>query len=80
MTEIGIAFEELVKGQPEPPAWSKVTGHLVWYLKMYFTRKSRWVLDVHKTPNPIGSTYAYVVSRDSVQIGFTNADFNRLNV
>jgi hypothetical protein len=32
-----------------------VTGHLIWDVKMDFTRKARWVLDGNKTPNPIGS-------------------------
>ena len=62
MTEVGIAFEVLPDGQAAPPTWKKVTGHLVWDVKMDFTRKARWVLDGHKTPNPIGSTYAGVVS------------------
>ena len=34
----------------------------------------------HKTPNPIGYTYAGVVSRDSVQILFTYADLKGNNV
>eukprot|EP00957_Ditylum_brightwellii_P031977 2424411-Ditylum_brightwellii.AAC.1 len=33
-------------------------GHLVWNVKMDFIRKAQWVLDGHKTVNPIGSTYA----------------------
>jgi hypothetical protein len=57
-----------------------VTGHLVWDVKMDFTRKARWVLDGHKTPTPIGSTYAGVVSRDSIQIAFTYAALNDLGV
>jgi hypothetical protein len=57
-----------------------VTGHLVWDVKMDFTRKARWVLDGHKTPNPIGSTYAGVVSRDSIRIAFTYAALNGLDV
>eukprot|EP00957_Ditylum_brightwellii_P110452 8423817-Ditylum_brightwellii.AAC.1 len=47
---------------------------------MDFTRKARWVLDGHKTVNPIGSTYAGVVSRDSVRIAFTYAALNNLSV
>ena len=34
----------------------------------------------HKTPNLIGSMYAGIISRDSVQIAFTYADLNSLNV
>ena len=68
-----IAFEILETGIKAPPGWSKVTGHLVFDVKMDFTRKARWVLDDHKTPDPIGSTYAGVVSRESVHIAFAYA-------
>jgi hypothetical protein len=70
----------LEENQKAPIGWRKVTGHLVWDVKMDFTRKARWVLDGHKTPNPIGSTYAGVVSRDSVRIAFTYAALNGLDV
>ena len=63
-----------------PPGWSKVTGHLVFDVKMDFTRKARWVLDRHKTPDPVGSTYAGVVSRERVRITFTYASLNGLDV
>jgi hypothetical protein len=64
MHNVGVAFEVLEEGKKAPVGWSKVTGHLVWDVKMDFSRKARWVLDGHKTPNPVGSTYAGVVSRD----------------
>jgi hypothetical protein len=80
ITKIGVAFEVLAESQRAPPGWSKVTGHLIWDLKMDFTRKARWVLDGHKTPNPVGSMYAGVVSRDSVQIAFTYAALNGVDV
>ena len=49
-------------------------------LMMDFTRKARWVLDGHKTPDPVGSKYAGVVSRESVRISFTYAALNDLGV
>ena len=63
-----------------PPGWSLVTGHTVWDVKMDFTRKARWVLDGHKTPDPIYSNFAGVVSRESIRIAFTYAAFNGLQV
>ena len=66
MYNVGVAFEILEEGQNEPPGWSKASGHLIWDVKMDFTRKARWVLDGHKTPDPNGSTFAGVVSRESV--------------
>ena len=45
-----------------------------------FHKESRWVLDGHKTLDPIGSTYAGVVSRESVCIALTYAALNDLDV
>ena len=36
-------------------------------------------MDGHKTPSPIGSTYAGVVSRESVRIDFTYAALSGLD-
>jgi hypothetical protein len=80
MFNVGIAFEVLDEGQKAPVGWHKVTGHLVYDVKMDFTRKARWVLDGHKTADPIGSSYAGVVSRESIRIAFTYAALNNLNV
>jgi hypothetical protein len=80
MTEVRVAFELLEENVKAPIGWSKVTGHLVWDVKMDFTRKARWVLDGHKTPNPIGLTCAGVASRDSIRIAFTHAALNGLDV
>ena len=80
MKNVGIAFELLGEGERAPQGWNKVTGHLVFDVKMDFTRKARWVLDGHKTPNPLGSTYAGVVSRESVRIAFTYAALNGLDI
>ena len=52
-----------------PPGYSKSSGHLVFDVKMDFTRKARWVKDGHLTPDPVDSNYAGVVSRESVRIG-----------
>ena len=80
MTNVGIAFEVLHDGVMAPPGWKKVTGHLIWDVKMDFTRKARWVLDGHKTPDPLCSQYAGVVSRESVRIAFTYAAMNDLTI
>eukprot|EP00957_Ditylum_brightwellii_P118675 9052095-Ditylum_brightwellii.AAC.1 len=46
---------------------------------MNFTRKSRWVLDGYKTPDPVGSMYTGVVSREYVRSAFTYAALNNLD-
>ena len=66
MFNIGVAFEILEEGQSVPTGWKKASGHLIWDVKMDFTRKAKWVLDGHKTPDPIGSTFTGMVSRESV--------------
>ena len=80
MFNVGIAFEILPDDKSPPVGFDKVTGHMVFDVRMSFERKARWVLDGHKTPDPIGSTYAGVVSRDSVRIAFTYAALNGLEV
>ena len=80
MTNVGIAFEILGDSETAPRGWAKQTGHIIFDVKMDFTRKSHWVLDGHKTTDPIGSTYAGVVSRDSVRIALTYAALNDIDV
>ena len=66
MYNIGVAFEILEDEKTAPAGYNKVSGHLIWSVKMDFTRKARWVLDGHKAPDPVGSKYAGVVSRENV--------------
>ena len=80
MYNIGVAFEILDDEKTAPTGYTKVSGHLIWSVKMDFTRKARWVLDGHKTPDPVGSKYSGVVSRESVRIAFTYAALNELDV
>lgn len=80
MHNVGVAFEILPVGQKAPPGWSQVSGHIIWDVKMDFTRKARWVLDGHRTPAASISTYAGVVTRESVRIAFTYAALNGLDV
>lgn len=71
MYNVSVAFQILDNDEPLPPGYTPCTGHLVWDLKMDFTRKARWVKDGHKTPNPEGSNFAGVVSRVTVRIVLT---------
>ena len=78
---VGVAFEVLPDGKKAPPAWRRVTGHIIFDVKLDLTRKARWVLDGHKTPDVLGeSTFAGVVSRDSVRILMTYAALNDLEL
>lgn len=60
MFNVGIAFEMLDDGVAAPNGWNKVSGHLVWDVKMDLTRKARWVLDGHKTSDPVGTPAWYL--------------------
>ena len=80
MTSVDIAFKIAEGDQHTSVGFKQVTGHLVWDIKMDFAKKSRWVLYEHKTPNPIGSTYTGVVSRESVRIELIYAALNGLDV
>ena len=80
MYNIGVAFEILDDGKTAPAGYTKVSGHLIWSVKMDFTKKARRVLDGHKTLDPVGSKYAGVVSRESVRIAFIYAALNDLDV
>ena len=51
MSNVGIAFDTLHAGQNSPPGWRKASGHIIFHVKMDFTRKSQgtmgegWSLD-----------------------------------
>jgi hypothetical protein len=68
MGNVCIAFEILGPVMKAPPGWQKASGHLVFDVKMDFTRKARWVKDGHKTLDSVTSSFAGVVSRDSIRI------------
>ena len=80
MCNVGIAFNILENDEATPVGWKKTTGHMIFLVKMDFTRKARWVLDGHKCDDPEGSTCAGVVSRESVRIALTHAARNDLEV
>ena len=63
-----------------PKDYSRSSGHIIFDIKMDFTRKARWVKDGYKTPDPYESNYSGVVSRESVRISFTYAALNDLKV
>ena len=80
MSNVAVAFEILEPNKPIPVGWKKSSGHLVFDVKMDFTRKARWVKDGHRTADPDTSTYAGVVGRESVRIALTYAALNGIDV
>ena len=53
---------------------------MIYSVKMEFTRKEIWVKDRHHTPYPESSSYAGVVSRESIIILLTHADLHGVPV
>ena len=80
MENLKVAFDILPEGQKPPSNYSKASGHLVFDVRMTFERKARWVKDGHRTATPENSTYAGVVSRESIRIALTYAALNGLDV
>ena len=80
MTNVGITFQLLNHGDDPPIGYTKASGHLIFDVKMDFTRKARFALDGHKTEKPEISTYAGVVSRENIRIVLTYASLNKLLV
>ena len=80
MYNCSIAFQILEEGEKPPPGWKRSSGHMIFDVKMDFTRKARWVKDGHRTEDPDWSTYAGYVTRDSVRIALTYAALNGLGV
>jgi len=54
--------------------------HMIFDVKMDFTRKAHYVAGGHVTDPPASLTYSSVVSRDSVRIAFLLAALNGVNL
>jgi hypothetical protein len=60
--------------------FQEIGCHIVFDIKMDFTRKARFVAGGHTTEAPSSLTYSSVVSRDSVRIAFLIAALNDLDI
>jgi hypothetical protein len=76
--DIGSSLEILDDECHTLIGWSKVTGHMIFDIKMDFTIKATWVFAGHRTPEVTRSTYAGNVSRQSVIIALAYAALNVL--
>jgi hypothetical protein len=81
MNVVDVAFKFLDQDEKMPPAYSKITCHLVFDVKFDLRRKARYVAGGHLAPKvPRFLTYSSVVSRESVRIAFTIAALNNLDL
>jgi hypothetical protein len=80
MSAVMVTFEV----QPEKikfiPGYKRIPGHIMWDVKLDFTRKARYVAGGHRTDPPKALTYSSVVSRESVRIAMLVAGLNDLDI
>ena len=80
MKNVRIAFDILDDNRSVEPGRTYLECYLIFDVKMDFTRKARFVANGSKTPDLLYSTYAGVVSRETVRIAFTYAALHDLDV
>ena len=80
MKTVGIAFEVMEESAEKPIGHTFVNCKIIFDVKMTFERKARLVAQGFMSDPPSHLTFASVVSRESVRIGFTIAALNDLNV
>jgi len=73
--------EQVRTGQAhELIGYQEIKCHMVFDVKMDFTRKARFVAQGNRTDTPASITYSSVVSRDSVRLAFLIAALNDLDL
>ena len=80
-TADGVSPEQARTGKESTIiGFQEIRCHVIFDVKLDFTRKSRFVAGGHKTDTPGSITYSSVVSRDSVRLAFLIAGLNDLDV
>ena len=80
MANIRVAFDILDSNQNVEPGRIYLDCYMCFEVKMDFRRKARYVANGSKTPDLTTTTYAGVVSRESVRIALTYAALMELKV
>ena len=80
MANTKVAFRILNDNEKIPVGYKMIACHMIFDVKMDFTRKARYVARRHMTTMPVALTYSSVVSRESVRIAFLLAALNGLDV
>ena len=75
-----IAFNILKEDEKVPIGHKQIRCHLIFDVKMDFTRKARYVAGGHMTDPPAAITYSLAVSRESVRIAQLKAALNDLDI
>ena len=80
MKNVQPAFQFLEDDERVPVGYQQINCHMIFDIKMDFTRKARFVAGGHTTETPAYMTYSSVVSSESVRIAFTIAALNDLDI
>lgn len=73
--------EQAYKGKAEKlDGFQNIECHIIFDVKIDFSRKARFVAGGHMTEAPASLTYSSVVSRDSVKIAFLYGALNDLDI
>lgn len=80
MKNVMIAFRFLDPNSKSPVGYKWIKCHMIFDVKMDFTRKARFVAGGHMTNPPTSLTYSSVISRDSVRIAFLLATLNDIDI
>jgi len=80
INNVSIAFRILENAQSIPIGYGHIRCHMIFDIKMDFTRKVRMVAGGHVTDVPENITYASVVSRETIRIALLLAALNGLEV
>jgi hypothetical protein len=89
MTRVKVAWETRDTYSPQDVregkaqdliGFQEIGCHIVFDIKMDFTRKARFVAGGHTTEAPSSLTYSSVISRDRVRIAFLIAALNDLDI
>ena len=75
-----MTVEQARRSEGELIGFQEIKCHIVFDVKMDFTRKARFVVGGHTTETPASLTYSSVVSRESVRIAFFLGALNGLDV
>jgi hypothetical protein len=75
-----IAFKSLDDGEKVPIGFKWIRCHMIFNVKMDFTREARFVAGGHMTDPPSDITYLSVVSQDSVRIAFLLAALKKVDI
>lgn len=80
MFHVSPAFEILKRGEKAPLMSKWIPCHMIFDIRMDFTRKARFVAGGHVTDPPTAMTYSSVVARDSVRLAFLIASLNDIDI